>query len=669
MKTTTRLHTGWRLHHCNWRTGHTVDFSTCDPDDGWIDAAVPGEIHLDCLREGMIPDPFFGTNNDHCLWMEEKDWWYRLEFQRPEWQPGQRVFLDFEGLDTFATVYLNGEEIGRHANMFTPLRIDMTEKLVPGANTLAVCFASPRYEVKVSRSPELFGTPPERLFARKAQSCYGWDIAPRIVTCGIWRPVALVVTDVLEIADADVTTLRIEGNKAVMRFSAGILNHGDTPQPVVLHVTAGKQTLDVSCDCPPGRCDVKHEFVIPDPRLWWPRGHGEQALYDFEVKVARDLRARADAARRSASTGAQESDDPLCDRIARRFGIRTVELVQEPQPSGATSFRFEVNGKPVFLKGMNWTPADAIFPRADEARYVQLVGAAADANINAMRVLGGGIYEPDVFYDLCDRQGILLWQDFMFACACYPQEEAFLAEVREEAEHVVRRLRGHPCLLARCGDNENDWLSTFYGVPDYRHNPTTKKVLPDVVCALSPEIPYVPSSPFSPKLEDQNSDLEGDVHLWNHAVSHEDEFYAGRRPRMVTEMGRMALPAMEVIRSFVPEEDLWPILNDTWRMHCADPNRVIWDDWRLKDLFKCIIACGREEPGSLEEMIRVTQDLQVEATRAWIRQFSSDPECWGLFLWNLADCWPQVSSACIDYPFRPKPVLQTVKDEYRRIER
>ena len=648
VKTTTVLHSNWRLHNCNWRTGHTVGFSTCDPDDGWIDATVPGDIHPDCLREGMIPDPFYGTNNDHCLWMEEKDWWYRLDFEPPDREPGQRVFLDFEGLDTFATVYLNGEEIGRHANMFTPLRIDVTERLTAGANKLAVRFESPRYAVNVSSSPELFGNPPERLFARKAQSCYGWDIAPRIVTCGIWRPVALTVTDTLEIADTAMATLRLDDDKAVMCFSAAVLNHAGETQSTVLRVVAGEQSFEVACDCPPGRSDVTHEFTIDNPRLWWPRGHGEQPLYDYVVEIA--------------------AGSDVLDRVAGRWGIRTVALVQEPQPSGATSFRFDVNGKPVFLKGMNWTPADAIFPRADKNRYAELVEAAADANINALRVWGGGIYEPDVFYDLCDRHGILVWQDFMFACACYPQDESFLAEVRDEAEHVVRRLRGHPCLLAWCGDNENDWLSVFYGVPDYRHNPTTKKVLPDVVRALSPEIPYVPSSPFSPRMDDQNADREGDVHLWNHAVSHDDEFYAGR-PRMVTEMGRMALPCMEVIRSFVPEEDLWPMLNDTWRMHCADPNRVIWDDWRLKDLFKCIRDCGREEPRSLEEMIRVTQELQVEATRAWIRHFSSDPECWGFFLWNLADCWPQVSSACIDYPFCPKPVLRTVEEEYGRIDR
>ncbi len=649
MKRTTYLHEGWRLHNCNWGTGNTVGFAESEPGGTWIDATVPGDIHMDCIREGMIPDPYYGTNNDHCLWMEEKDWWYRLDFESPEREAGQRVFLDFDGLDTFATVYLNGSEIGRHANMFTSLRLDVTERLAAGQNKLAVCLASPRYSVKISDSPDVFGNPPERLYARKAQSCYGWDIAPRLVTCGIWRPVSLVVTDNLELADVAVRTLDVSGNGARLQFSAEILNHGDQPIDAVLRVELAGEAFACSCVCEPGRNPVAQEVTLADPRLWWPRGHGDQTLYDVDVTLLRN-------------------GEPV-DTASRTFGIRTVTLSEETQPSGATSFCFKVNGKPVFLKGMNWTPADAIFAQADTQRYTELVEAAAGANINALRVWGGGIYEPDVFYDLCDRHGILVWQDFMFACACYPQDPAFLDEVRAEAEQVVTRLRRHPCLMVWCGDNEDDWLSEAYGVAGYRDNPTTKQVLPDVVQRLSPEIPYVPSSPFSRRADDQNADTEGDVHLWNHAVSHDDAFYFGRRPRMVTEMGRMALPDMEVIRSFVPESDRWPILNDTWRLHCSDPNRVCWGDWRMLDLFHCITACKRDEPQSLEDMIRTTQALQVEATRAWIRYYSGDPECWGIFLWNLADCWPQISSAYIDYPFRTRPALETVREEYARIAR
>jgi beta-mannosidase len=340
--------------------------------------------------------------------------------------------------------------------------------------------------------------------------------------------------------------------------------------------------------------------------------------------------------------------------------------MQEPLADGGSSFCFLVNGKRVFLKGMNWTPPDAIYARIDQERYRCLLEAAKAANINAFRVWGGGIYEHDAFYQCCDELGILVWQDFMFACGCYPQDEGFLGEVRAEAEDIVGRLRSHPCLLAWCGDNENDWLSPCFGVPDYRVFPLTKELLPSIVRKISPEIPYIPSSPFSPQLQDQNADEEGDVHLWAHGRSYASDFYLARSPRMVTEIGHIAMPDIEVIQAFVGEDDLWPIWNDTWRLHSADPNRAL-GNVRLQSMFDSIRARGWEEPSTIEDLVRKTQQLQSEATSTWIRHFSSLPECWGIFLWNLADCWPQVSDAYIAYPFHLKPGLSAVKEEYGKI--
>ena len=649
MKTEIPLNDGWRLRCCDLQQWRRAGFATAEPDGEWIDATVPGDVHLDCQREGIIPDPFYGTNMDRCIWMEEKDWWFRVDFPSPPREPGQRVFLLFEGLDTFATIFLNDKEMASHRNMFTPLRIDVTDALASGTNRLAVRLASPRFSARTDGPPTVAGNPPlDRLFTRKAQSCYGWDIAPRLVTCGIWRPVSLLVVDALEIERVGIRTVRATDTSAEVELSVDILRHAEPDEQPVLELTIGDQTVSVPCDCNTARATFVRTMTIASPQLWWPHDHGIPALYDYSVRL---------------TAGKQ-----CLDTAEGRCGIRVVRLVQEPSGDGGTSFCFMVNGKRIFLKGMNWTPADAVYARVDEERYRSLLETAKDANINALRVWGGGIYEKDCFYEQCDKLGILVWQDFMFACGCYPQDEEFLQEVTSEAEYVVGRLRSHPCLLAWCGDNENDWLSPLFGVPDYRSYPLTKQVLPAVVRELSPDIPFVPSSPFSHRVEDQNSDMEGDVHLWAHGQSYSSGFYTGRHPRMVTEIGHIAVPDMEIVRAFVPEHDLWPIWNDSWRLHSADPRRTC-GNWRLRTMFESIRARGWDEPADLEDLIRKTQKLQAEATRTWIRYFSGIPECWGIFLWNLADCWPQASDAYIAYPFQPKPALDEVKREYARILR
>jgi beta-mannosidase len=649
MKTEIPLSTGWRLRFCDWREGRRAGFATADPGDRWMDAVVPGDVHLDCLREGSIPDPFFGTNMDRCIWMEDKDWWYRLDFAAPPRQADQRIFLSFEGLDTFATVFLNGKEVGQHQNMFTPLRIDVTDALARQTNRLAVCLASSRFSARRDGPASVSGAPPrDRLFTRKAQACYGWDIAPRLVTCGIWRPVSLLVVDALEIRRVGVRTITAAETSAEVEVSIDVLRHAAPPAQPVLEVTIDGRTVAIPFDCDSAYTTVVKTLALDSPRLWWPHDRGTPHLYDYEVTLA---------------CGGERFDS-----TRGRCGIRTAQLVQEPTADGGTSFRFAVNGTPVFLKGMNWTPADALYARVDNRRYGELLDAAADAHINALRVWGGGVYEEDAFYERCDELGILVWQDFMFACGCYPQDEEFLRDVETEADEVVGRLRSHPCLLTWCGDNENDMLAGRYGVPDYRFNRLSKEVLPAVVRRLSPHIPYVPSSPFSSRVPDQNSDLEGDVHLWAHGRSYASDFYLARRPKMVTEMGHLALPDMATIRTFIPEADRWPIWNDAWRLHSADPLRVAWNQ-RLKTLFESIRARGWEEPATLEDLIEKSQRLQAEATAIWIRHFSGLPDCWGLFLWNLADCWPQVSDAYIAYPFQPKPAWWTVKEEYGKIVR
>jgi beta-mannosidase len=532
--------------------------------------------------------------------------------------------------------------------MFIPCRIDVTSMLEK-KNRLAVCLASPHLSPDLTSSFPTEGWPPkQRLFTRKAQSCYGWDIAPRLVTCGIWKPVSVTVTDTLEIRNVNIQTKSLDDGSAEIEILAEIQNHKSSPVSTMLTVTVDGSTVELPAECIDEFTGVAHFLTVQEPRLWWPHDHGNPELYDISIQLI--------------------CSGNVMDEYTGRFGIRTVELIQEDQSEGKQSFFFKINNKPVFMKGMNWTPADAIYTRITRERYVKLLETAKDVHINALRVWGGGIYEHDVFYEFCDENGILVWQDFMFACGTYPQDEWFLNKAKEEAEYVIKRLRIHPSIFVWCGDNENDWLSDKYGVDDYISNPLSKKVLSSAVKEFSPYTPYVPSSPFSIQSDDQNSPDEGDVHLWAHGTSYKDDFYLKCFPRMVTEMGHIALPDMEVIKRFIPEDSTWPIFNDAWRMHSTDPRGTL-EYRRLESLFKSIEAQRWEKPGTVKDLIEKTQKLQADATRTWIRHFSSIPECWGIFLWNLADCWPQVSDAYIAYPFNPKPAFEVVKEEYGKINR
>ena len=425
-------------------------------------------------------------------------------------------------------------------------------------------------------------------------------------------------------------------------------NHG-APGTVecVLNVAGQERRLAI----PVGGSGGRHveRFTVTQPKLWWPHNHGGQPLYEWSAALRRQGRD--------------------LDRRTGRFGIRTIALIQEPTGDGGISFIVAVNGRPIFLKGKNWTPADAMFCRVTDARYRELVSAAKGANINAMRVWGGGVYERDSFYDLCDELGILLTHDFMFACGCYPQDLAFLDEAQREAVHQVRRLRNHPSMAAWFGDNENDVLAdNSFNYPNYRFNRLSKEVLASVVREHAPLTPYVPTSPYSPLTYDQNSPLEGDCHIWGHGWSYKSDFYVKQRPRMVTEIGHLGMPPMEVVEAFTSPENRWPIWNPEFLTHGADCARLDMEG-RFRTFWDSIKARGWEEPSSLEDLIAKTQKLQAEATKFWVEFYGNQPECWGIFLWNLADSWPQMSDAYIAYPFHPKPAFAAVKEAYGALKR
>lgn len=651
MKNHISLNGQWLLEYSEYNSGERFGFHTDQDKSRWLPAQVPGDVHLDLKKAGIISDPFYGIESDHCTWIEEKDWWYRTTFSLPEFaqmKKRHRVYILFNGLDTFATIYLNGEKIDSHHNMFTPLKIDITDKIKNEGNDLRVCLGSPAFSPHIQRDPNIARTPPQRLCSRKAQACYGWDIAPRLVTIGIWRQVELIICDEIEIKNSWVRTERLLNTKPEVVLEFSIINKGEKPRKISVEMELAnqKRVRELSLKSP--QTQIEELFVIENPLLWMPHNHGKPHLSPYSITI--------------------KEDDKIIDRSESKFGIRTVELVQEPKAKGGSSFYFKINNKPIFLKGMNWTPSDAIYARITDERTERLIETAVNSNINALRVWGGGFYESQKFYELCDEKGILVWQDFMFACGVYPQDDEFMKEVEDEAKYIVQNLRNHPSIFLWCGDNEVDWVYLQENIPDFWNNRINREVLPDICRRFDPSRPFIPSTPFSREQNNPNDAAEGNVHLWKHGSSYQEDFYDKCFPNMVTEIGHISLPDLEVMKSFIPEDKLWPPYNEHWYMHCSDPIRT-GDSYRVQSYFDSIKANGLPKPKNLEELIRLTQQLQTKATEFWIKHFSSQPECWGIFLWNLCDCWPQISDAYITYPFYEKPALRAVKEGFGKILR
>ncbi|MGH2347617.1 MAG: glycoside hydrolase family 2 protein, partial [Chloroflexota bacterium] len=432
-------------------------------DTGWLPVAVPGDVHRALLDAGRIEDPFYDRNEEACTWMEEREWWYRLDFAGPHepLQPDERLQLVFHGLDTYATIWLNGKELGRHANMFREAVFDVTDDLRIGdRNTLAICFDRPLDHVN-GLNISTWGRNTERVAMRKAQFGYGWDWGPRLPTIGIWRPVELRRQRQASIGGVHFATTAIDRDQeqAVVQVRVDVDRFAATaPLTITLSLSddqggdspVAAATLHLSGE--QGEATVSTYLKIDRPRLWWTHDLGQPILHTLTTTLSQD--------------------DRELDRQETRVGIRTLVLDQsvDVEERGCRFFRFVLNGVPIFTKGADWVPADSFVGAIPNQRYRMLIETARDANMNMLRVWGGGIYEHDIFYDLCDQEGILVWQDFMFACAMYPEhDEDFAAEVADEAAYQVRRLRSRPCLAIWCGNNENQWLHdrTYWDRVDY----------------------------------------------------------------------------------------------------------------------------------------------------------------------------------------------------------
>ncbi|MDI3256980.1 MAG: glycoside hydrolase family 2 protein [Kyrpidia sp.] len=627
-------------------------------DHFWLRADVPGDVHTTLREAGVIPDPFVGHSDWGTRWVEQRVWWYRGHFFMEEGalHSGDTLELVFEGLDTLATIYVNGRELGRHANMFVPVSFDVTRELVAGDNVVAVKLDPIAAAVREKDLSLWAAFNRERVWVRKAQSHFGWDWGPNIVPCGIWRPVLLRRHRGMIIRSAQVRTLSAGEERARVRVEVDVEGPliGDAAAGARVRVCLweGDRKAAVS-ECSLDGDRAAADLEVPEPRLWWTFDLGEPYLYRMEITLV----VRGEEV----------------DRREHPVGLRTVTLLREE--NGEPRFTFVLNGRPIFAKGANWVPADQFVGALPDGRYVRLLRAARNAGMNMIRVWGGGLYEREIFYDTCDRLGILVWQDFMFACALYPDyNKDFLENVKMEIESVVRRLRRHPSLALWCGNNENDWLwemmvsdgrlrEPFYGERIYH------RLIPETLRRLDPERPYRPSSPYGGT--DHNSAEEGDRHNWQVWHGHVYPRRFGEPERVDRSVPGVSFKQyLRDTARFVSEFGIQASANRYTLERWIPPGKLEWGgpelEYRNKDAHPekamLLMAGYTGIPETFDQYLMYSMLTQAEGLRLAVehyrrRKFATS----GALIWQLNDCWPGISWSIIDYEGLPKAAYYYAK--------
>ncbi|PTY08372.1 glycoside hydrolase [Opitutaceae bacterium EW11] len=591
----------------------------------WLPATVPGCVHTDLRRAARIPDPFWGTNELQLQWIEERDWVYSTTFAIGASLPAEEVVeLVADGLDTVAIVTLNGTEVGRTENMFVAHRWDVKPLLRRGRNTLEIRFESAMSYLRAHRTdldPGEINDPFGRAPAIRKQQCqFGWDWGPRFVTAGIWRDIRLEGWSGNRLESVHVRQTHAPDGPVALAFLPELARAeaGAAVRGRVLFEGAVVATIENGA------------ATIAQPKLWWPSGQGDQPLYRIEAEVV-------------------GPDGRTISTWSKRIGLRTIALDRHPDAAGET-FQFVVNGRPVFAKGANWVPAHSFVAGLGRADYERDLRSAAAANMNMVRVWGGGIYESEDLYDLCDELGLMVWQDFMFACAIYPGDAPFVASVRTEAEQQVRRIRHHACLALWCGNNEVEQLNVarLKAEPQKEHYDSIfNRALPEIVSALDGATPYWPSSQHRPDGDNTHAagEKHGDAHYWDvwHA-RHPVKDYEKWRFRFCSEFGMQSYSSPETNATFCPPEDP-NVFSAAMENHQKNRggNQVILDYVSRRYRF----------PKSQDDLIYLSQLNQAYCMQTGVEHYRRlMPHCMGALYWQLNDCWPVASWSSLEHTGR-----------------
>ncbi|KAF2279109.1 glycoside hydrolase [Westerdykella ornata] len=658
----------------NWRfkQGNLTSSSTYLPAHN-----VPTEVHRDLLKNHKIADPFLDLNELSVRWVAEETWTYQTTFPTPQdiSEEQTKTTLKFEGLDTFASVYLNGHLILKSDNMFLEYRVDVSSEIRAGGteNTLEIVF-----EPALKKGLELVRQHPEHNFivhqtevsrgpVRKAQYHWGWDWGPILMSCGPWKPITLESYAYR----IDNVWVEYELSDDLTKVTGKLFAKVEGQRPDALEVTFSLTEKAIYDDGGvykgrhTGNGVFEASFSVDAPvELWWPRGYGHQTLYDIKASVSH---AVSNVQYHSAS---------------KTIGFRKVELIQNKDSIG-TSFYFRVNNVDIFAGGSCWIPADSFLTRVTAERYHEWIQLAAESNQNMIRVWGGGIYESDAFYSACDELGILVWQDFMFACANYPAYADYLKSVEQEARQNARRMRHHPCIALWCGNNEDYQIVERYGLQydvenldpeawlqtNFPARYIYEYLLPKVVMEEAVGTPYHPSSPFG---NGKSTTLKvdptiGDIHQWNvwHGSMEPYQRFPAMGGRFVSEFGMEAYPHLETLEKCITrEEDRYP-----GSMAMDFRNKAIGHERRLVSYVAENFRMKADFPG----FAHLTQVMQADAMgwayRSWRRDWgrSGERACGGVLVWQLNDCWPTVSWSVVDYYLVPKPAYYAIKREMEPI--
>jgi beta-mannosidase len=633
-------------------------------------AKVPGCVHTDLLENKVIEDPYYRTNEKKLQWIDKEDWQYASEFTIDK-QVVDHEFNEmvFNGLDTYADVYLNDSLVLKADNMFREWKIECKGLLKEGTNTLRVYLHSPiktglkklesnGYALPASNDQSENGELGDKrvsIFSRKAPYHYGWDWGPRFVTSGIWRPVVLKAWSNAKINHVQIVQDKLDEKEATITHNLSVTS--SKPQELTIIVKNGDEVLfKEKKKLEEGDNLLSCNYQIKNPKLWWTNGLGEQNLYTIHTSVI-------------------IGDNPI-ESNETVIGLRTLKLVQQDDESGQ-SFHFELNGVPVFMKGANHIPNDLFIPRISDEVYEWEIKTAVESNMNMLRVWGGGIYENDIFYELCNKYGILVWQDFMFACSMYPGNEVFIESVRQEAIDNVIRLRNHPSVALWCGNNEIDVAWSEYSKGGWgwkeQYTPEQRKeiwqnyekvfheVLPQVCEKHDPSRSYWPSSPMAgPKEHSNYSSTKGDMHYWG--VWHGKEPFSQFlkvRARFMSEYGFQSFPDLYTVQKYALPED-YNIESEVMAAH----QRSGIGNLRIKEYLEMYY----KKPKNFESFLYVGQVLQAEGIKMAIEAHRRDmPYNMGTLYWQMNDCWPVASWSGMDYFGRWKALQYFVKKAFKPV--
>ncbi|KGO69852.1 Glycoside hydrolase, family 2, N-terminal [Penicillium italicum] len=624
----------------------------------WLPVAtVPSVVQQDLIANNKLDDPYIGFKELDARWVNEKSWVYRNVVEKPSAPAGSSIVLVFDGLDTFAKVKLDGQVILESDNMFLGHRVDVTKALeAEGEHTLEIefdCALTKARELRFQDSTHKwvgFNGDPSRMAVRKAQYHWGWDWGPVLMTAGIWRAVRFEVYQARVANLWPQTQLSADHQTAEVTAVINVESVGDEEQTAQFSLSLKGNEIASTVISVSGKT-AKVTFPVDKPALWWPHGYGEQNLYDVSVSLLRN--------------GEQ------VDQASKKFGIRTAEIVQQPDKHGK-SFFFRINGMDIFCGGSCWIPADSLLPAVSAERYRKWIELMVNGRQVMIRVWGGGIYEDNSFYEACDELGVLVWQDFMFGCGNYPTWPEMLESVRQETIYNLERMRHHPSIVLYAGNNEDyqvaesegltynyedkdpeSWLKT-----DFPARYIYEKLLPDVVAEYSPGTFYHPGSPWGDGKISSDATV-GDMHQWNvwHGTQEKYQIFDTLGGRFNSEFGMEAFPHISTIEHFVENpEDLFP------QSHVIDfHNKADGHERRLATYLVENLRTATE----LETYIYLTQVVQAETMmfgyRGWRRQWGDERHCGGALLWQLNDCWPTISWAIVDYFLKPKPAYYAVK--------